>query len=33
MTISKGVKKENQIDTDAVIKKLIEYSHDIETNI
>lgn len=30
--ISKGEKKDNQIDTDAVIKKLLDYVHNIETN-
>lgn len=30
--ITKGEKKDNQIDTDAVIKKLLDYVHNIETN-
>lgn len=31
--IRKTQKMDNQIDTDAVIQKLIEYSHEIETQI
>ena len=31
--INKIVKKDHQIDTDAVIRKLLEYSYEIETHI
>ena len=33
VVVSKGSKLDNQIDTNAVIQKLLEYAHNIETNI